>query len=132
MNPRRTLEARSGAALAGAPRLALAMLATLLGPTAASAVTVSRGPYLQRGTPTSVVVRWRTGTATDSRVVWGPQYVPTLPYTVSNATSTTEHELTLTGLQPAKRYWYAIGSTTTLLAGDSSYTFVTPPPVGTV
>src|SRR6266576_5561490 len=36
-----------------------------------SAATVTRGPYLQMGTPTSIVVRWRTDSATDSFVRYG-------------------------------------------------------------
>src|SRR5215211_6216139 len=33
--------------------------------------SVTRGPYLQIGTPNSIVVRWRTNIATDSRVSYG-------------------------------------------------------------
>ena len=43
-----------------------ALLATTL-----SAQQVIRGPYLQQGTPTSVVVRWRTDVPTDSAVKFG-------------------------------------------------------------
>src|SRR5262245_10351219 len=32
---------------------------------------VTRGPYLQMGTPQSIVVRWRTDVDTDSRVIFG-------------------------------------------------------------
>ena len=38
---------------------------------AATAATVTRGPYLQLGTPSSIVVRWRTDAATDSEVRYG-------------------------------------------------------------
>ena len=37
----------------------------------AQAATVTRGPYLQLGTPASIIVRWRTDVATDSRVSYG-------------------------------------------------------------
>ena len=40
-------------------------------PQSLAAQTVTRGPYLQQGTPTSVVVRWRTNTASNSRVRYG-------------------------------------------------------------
>ena len=49
----------------------LAGLCTLALAQSASAQFVTRGPYLQIGTPTSVIVRWRTSTATDSRVLYG-------------------------------------------------------------
>lgn len=91
---------------------------------------VLRGPYLQVGTPTSLVVRWRTDVPTDSRVRYGPNpgdlgseaYDPTL---------TTEHEVALSGLTPSTRYYYSIGSSLeTLAGGDAGHTFVTAPPAG--
>jgi len=36
-------------------------------------LAVVRGPYLQLGTPDSIVLRWRTNMATSSRVVFGSQ-----------------------------------------------------------
>ena len=36
-----------------------------------SSASVTRGPYLQIGTPNSTVVRWRTNIATDSRISYG-------------------------------------------------------------
>ena len=44
----------------------------LLGDTGSLTLSsVTRGPYLQTGTPTSLVIRWRTDTATNSRVLFG-------------------------------------------------------------
>src|SRR5256886_3347641 len=37
-----------------------------------AAVTLTRGPYLQLGTPTSVVVRWRTSASVIGRLLYGP------------------------------------------------------------
>ena len=51
-------------------RLLFVAVAWLFAATAGAA-TVTRGPYLQESTPTSVVVRWRTDVATDSDVDWG-------------------------------------------------------------
>jgi hypothetical protein len=92
---------------------------------------VTRGPYLQLGTPTGVVVRWRTSDATDTRVLWGTD-AGNLSSSATNAAATTEHEIAVTGLDPATRYGYAVGSTTALFAGDATHTFVTPPVAGTV
>ena len=89
-----------------------------------------RGPYLQIGTPTSIVVRWRTSPATDSRVLFGaaPNALGT---SVSDAAIVTDHEVTLTGLLPDSRYYYAVGSSAdTLAGGDASYTFRTSPAGG--
>jgi hypothetical protein len=92
-----------------------------------SALAVTRGPYLQRATPTSVVVRWRTDSPTDSRVRYGD--TPTsLVMIQDDATPATEHEVTLTNLTPDTRYYYSIGTSTAVLAGqDSEHWWITPP-----
>jgi MYXO-CTERM domain-containing protein len=96
----------------------------------APSTTVSRGPYLQMGTPTSAIIRWRTSATTDSVVRVGPA-PGALDTAVQEPTLTTEHAVTITGLTPATRYHYAIGSSTGTLAGDGSNTyFVTPPAAG--
>jgi acid phosphatase type 7 len=96
-----------------------------------SSASVTRGPYLQIGTPNSTVVRWRTNIATDSRVSYGTTQ-GSLPTNADNATQTTEHEVVLSNLSPATKYFYSVGSTTQTLAGnDSSYFFVTSPAAGT-
>src|SRR5262245_12188839 len=95
------------------------------------AATVTRGPYLQMGTPNSIVVRWRTDTATDSRVRYGAS-TGSLTSFANNSTVGTEHEVTVAGLAPDTQYFYSVGtSATTLAGGDSTYFWVTFPPVGT-
>jgi hypothetical protein len=90
---------------------------------------VTRGPYLQMGTPTSVIVRWRSLTPTASTVRYGAA-PGNLNLSTSLAALTTEHEIALTGLQPATRYYYSVGSPAATCAGnDSTYFFVTSPPL---
>ena len=92
---------------------------------------VTRGPYLQQGTPTSVVVQWRTATASDSRVRYGdaPGH---LTHVADETVITTEHAVTLTGLSPDTTYYYSIGTTTRVLAGDNAeHSFLTSPVTGT-
>lgn len=95
---------------------------------------VSRGPYLQMGTPTSVVVHWRANPVQTGRVWWG-----TSPTSLVNHMDTdpqglfgVELRVQITGLQPATRYYYAVGLTdgTVLAGGGTDHSFVTPPPVG--
>ena len=113
-----------------ASRSALALLWVLV-TAAAEAAVLTRGPYLQLGTPTSIVVRWRTDAATDSRVLFGAQ-PGALSSAVLDPTGTTEHVVTLTGLSPATTYYYAVGTSTEVLAGDDAdHVFVTAPPDGT-
>ena len=50
--------------------LALSIVAAF--PSAAAALLLERSPYLQMGTETSMVVRWRTDTASESRLRFGP------------------------------------------------------------
>src|SRR5678815_3633156 len=79
--------------------------------TSAAAVSVTRGPYLQIGTPNSTIVRWRTDVATNSRVSFGTTQ-GSLTSVTDNATQTTEHEVLVSGLSSATKYFYSIGSTT--------------------
>ena len=69
---------------------------------------LTRGPYLQVGTQTSIIIRWRTDIAENSRVKWGAVF-GTYPDIVDSATSTTEHIVQLSGLTADTRYWYTIG-----------------------
>jgi hypothetical protein len=98
---------------------------------ASTSLQITRGPYLQMGTPSSVVVRWRTGGPSDSQVLYGPD-PSSLIWTASDAALTTEHEVTLTNLSPNTVYYYATGSTTQTLAGaDTEHFFRTSPTAGT-
>lgn len=92
--------------------------------------SVTRGPYLQKATPTNLTIRWRTNASSDSVVKYGTDPA-NLNATVSDATATTEHEVTLSGLTPDTRYYYSVGTSTQALASGSEYTFFTPPAVGT-
>ena len=97
----------------------------------AAALALTRGPYLQTGTSSGVIVRWRSDTASDSRVRVGTS--PTnLTLTFDNATSTTEHIVQLSGLNPQTKYYYSVGSTTQALSGgDTNTYFLTAPIIGT-
>jgi hypothetical protein len=97
----------------------------------AVAAVLKRGPYLQRATPTSLDVRWRTDVPTNGVVRYGPA-PGSLSSSVTDPAVVTEHIVTVSGLSPGTRYYYSVGSTTaTLVGNDSDHTFVTPPPAGT-
>ncbi len=92
---------------------------------------LTRGPYLQDSTSTSIVLRWRTSTAETSQVVFGTN-CNVLDGTNCDALPVTEHLVTLTNLRPDTRYFYAIGATNATLAGpDAEHFFLTHPPPGT-
>ncbi|MEW5848342.1 MAG: metallophosphoesterase [Myxococcota bacterium] len=110
--------------------VALPLLTALLHPSLASAQTLVRQPYLQQGTPNSIVIVWRTNVATDSRVQYGTA-PDSLTQTASNPAQVTQHEVTITGLTPGTRYYYNVGTTSTVLAGDATHYFETSPTPGT-
>ena len=95
------------------------------------AQTLVRGPYLQSGTSSSVIVKWRTDEATDSVVHYGLDS-DGLTLSATNSTSTTEHAVQLTGLSADVKYFYSVGtSSVTLAGGDSDHFVVTAPDPGT-
>jgi hypothetical protein len=99
--------------------------------TGVDTTSVTRGPYLQNGTPNSVIVRWRTSVPTNSRVSFGTSPA-SLAANVDDPTLTTEHQIQLSGLTPNTQYYYSVGTTSTPLAAGSDHSFFTPPPAGTV
>lgn len=98
---------------------------------AASAQTARlvRGPYLQVVTPTSVIVRWRTDVPTTGRIWYGSS-TTALNTDKRESQPGLEHSITLTSLQPATRYAYAIGYDDTRLAAGTDYYVPTALPAG--
>ena len=97
----------------------------------AEAQTLVRGPYLQSGTSSSVIVKWRTDEATDSVVRYGLD-PDSLTLSASDPDSTTEHAVQLTGLSADAKYFYSVGtSSVTLAGGDRDHFVVTAPVPGT-
>lgn len=112
------------------PAIAL-IAACLVHPQTDSAQTIiTRGPYLQMGTSSGVTLRWRTGTATDSRVRYGNDPA-NLNQVVDVTMPTTEHSVRLTNLSSKTKYFYSVGTAAeTLAGGDANHFFMTAPSVG--
>jgi acid phosphatase type 7 len=92
--------------------------------------TVSRGPYLQQATPSSIIIKWKTSSSTNSKVDYGVAQ-NNLSSSISSTISTTDHEIKITGLAPYTKYFYCIGSTTsTLVVAASDLYFRTMPNYG--
>ena len=94
------------------------------------AQTLVRGPYLQSGTASSVIIKWRTDEATDSVVRYG--LAPdSLTLSATNSTSTTEHAVQLTGLSADVQVLLCRGHLIgTLAGGDRDHFVVTLPSPG--
>jgi Calcineurin-like phosphoesterase/Purple acid Phosphatase, N-terminal domain len=89
-----------------------------------------RGPYLQNGTTDSIVVRWRTARKMDSLVQFGDA-PGNLLQSVFDPALVFDHEVKLTGLAPDTTYFYSIGDSNQVLAGDDiDHYAVSNPPVG--
>jgi hypothetical protein len=114
-------------------RLRLVVLVALLfqiPATKALALSLVRGPYLQQATSTSMIVRWRTDTASESTLRYGPASND-LSTTISLPGPATEHEIPIQGLQATTKYYYSIGTSAQVLAGaDADHFFVTSPFAG--
>ena len=80
-------------------RKSLLFITLCLGSMSLFAQNVVRGPYLQNPTPSSIVVRWPT----DSKVQFGSTLAG-ISNTILDTTTTTEHRVVVSGLQPKTSY----------------------------
>ncbi len=90
---------------------------------------IIRGPYLQMGTTTSMMIRWRTDVATSSKINFGLSE-NTLTSSKSDDLSKTEHIITIDNLKPNTKYFYEIVNGNTVLEKSSDTFFITAPTVG--
>lgn len=97
-------------------------------------IALIRGPYLQMGSPTGAVVRWRTDAISDGLVYYGTD-LNSLTNIAWEESVTNEHVVAIGGLDPDTQYYYSIGSGAYRLVGGTNdggdYWFKSSPPVGT-
>ncbi|MCF8461037.1 MAG: metallophosphoesterase [Flavobacteriales bacterium] len=99
----------------------------------ADAQTVTRGPYLQFPTSSSMKVMWRTDSATPSRVYYGPTLATVMDNQIEDAMAVINHTVNITGLETFTEYYFAVSDGSTVLAGaDDNHKFRTSPEIGTV
>ncbi len=102
----------------------------LAGNSSQPTATLTRGPYLNMGNQSALTLRWRTDVATDSKIEAGTVYgTYTLP--ALNSTSTTEHEVRITGLSANTKYFYRFGSSSQVLQNGTNNYFTTSPNAAT-
>lgn len=91
------------------------------------AATLTRGPYLQSTSTTSVTVVWKTRPAATTTLEYGT----TLGYgTAVSSGPDTIHAVTLANLAPATRYYYRVREGLVLLASGKEHYFETAPTSG--
>ena len=102
---------------------------------------ITREPYLQMVTPTSMTVVWQTdlNSANDSRVQYGTAAGNLNQTALGSATippsnsSVKNHVVTISGLNPNTTYFYNVGTVTDDVqgGGTTNHFLVTAPPVAT-
>lgn len=102
----------------------------LIGVTSIPPASLVKGPYLQIGTQNSMILRWETNIATDTKVAYGTSSVA-LTSSVSNPAVSTTHSIQVTGLSPLTKYYYSIGTTTAVIQSGADNYFLTSPVPGT-
>ena len=91
---------------------------------------ITRGPYLQASTPTSIIIRWRTDVTSPSKINFGLTQ-NALTSSKSDDFPKKEHIVTLDNLKPNTKYFYGVASGNTTLQASVDNFFVTNPLVGT-
>lgn len=93
--------------------------------------TITRIPYLQKGTETGVTIKWRTDVDDTSVVEYSTDVTFATYSTLSDATPKVDHELDITGLASGTVYYYRIGIGGSLLSQNTDLYFKTHPSIGT-
>ena len=88
---------------------------------------LTRGPYLQKGRPDAITLKYRTNTNTETIIYYGT-VLGALDGTVSDISVTNDHEIELTGLLPNTKYYYEIANTADIYVPESSDMFFTTAP----
>lgn len=94
---------------------------------------LTRNPYVQNTTDSSVVILWRTNVPVLGSVRYGTTH-GTYSSSVDSSNATTDHEITISGLTPDTKYYYHLSTTGSDTVGryDTTYFFKTAPTPGDV
>jgi acid phosphatase type 7 len=91
--------------------------------------SLTRGPYLQRAHPQGITVCWRTSAVNLGTVHFGTT-PGALTQSVSESVPSQNHQVVITGLSPATRYFYRVESGGQTLAQGNDFFWKTPPATG--
>lgn len=94
----------------------------------ANTAIITRGPYLQMGTTTSVMVKWITLNPTQSIINYGTA-LGNLNNTISDNTLKTEHELVIDNLDPNMKYYYNIQNDDGIYLYENEQIYVKTAPI---
>lgn len=85
--------------------------------------SVIRGPYLQQGTHSSIIIRWATSIPVQGSILYGTEPHQLL-FSATETAVSCDHTVKLQGLEPNTKYYYAIAHSTEI---DEGFFFVTAP-----
>ncbi len=88
---------------------------------------VTRKPYLQVLTPSSVSIRWQTDIYSVGKVYYGVSVDSLFLEKLESENKKVEHEVLLSGLMPNTKYYYSVEGNS---GGNSNQFFITAPEVG--
>jgi hypothetical protein len=88
-------------------------------------IQILRGPYLQSGTTSSMVIKWKTNKPVSSRVLYGT-HSDNLNKSIEDSAVVVDHEIRIKGLKEYTKYYYAVGTEDNMLIEDDpTYYFIT-------
>lgn len=88
---------------------------------------VTRQPYLQMITPTSVIICWHSATGVIGNIYWGTTIFSLTEKAIESDYEEIYHEVEIGGLNPDTKYYYSIDDST---KGTEEQYFITAPPAG--
>ncbi len=90
-------------------------------------VRILRGPYLQSGTTSGIIIKWKTSEPVTSRILYGT-HSDNLNKIINDSVKVVDHEVKIEGLKKHTKYYYAVGTEEEMLIEDDpTYYFVTSP-----
>jgi len=90
-------------------------------------IQILRGPYLQSGTTSSIIIKWRTSTPVSSKVLYGT-HSDNLNKEVILSEKVVDHEVKIEELKAHTKYYYAVGTEEEMLTEDDpTYYFISAP-----
>ena len=88
---------------------------------------VTRQPYLQIPTPTSITIRWQTGTGIAGKVYYGSSISDLGNSIIESEEERIYHEVNINNLKPSTKYFYSVESES---KGKENQYLITPPENG--
>ncbi len=88
---------------------------------------VTRQPYLQIPTPTSVIISWQSGTGIPGNVYYGTSVSTLTENIIESDYEEIYHDVEISGLTPSTKYFYSVDGPS---KGTEEQYFITAPSIG--